>query len=242
MQGGGAGGDAAWEKMETPVVRRNLSWGVRRRRPEGRERSPSVLLETNPRVWLRRFARSAVCVLAAAAVPRASGGSVTTTPLPNTMPNLASADGKSKGLLTSLEALFKKNCELLGKLRVELNDFSDGLDSLRELADSKLKGTFAAESLANESASTLESRVTPSEQPSEPVQADHRAVVHKDNEANDPRFDRKGLRASNHMERGEQLTAPQMKHLRRHGSMDEIVLTEEDELGTLKYIEYVVYT
>jgi len=157
------------------------------------------------------------------------------------MPNLVSADGKSKGLLTSLEALFKKNCELLGKLRVELNDFSDGLDSLRELADSKLKGTFAAESLANESASTLESRVTPSEQPSEPALADRQAVVHKDNEANDPRFDRKGLRASNHMERGEQLTAPQMKHLRRHGSMDEIVLTEEDELGTLKYIECVVY-
>jgi len=83
--------------------------------------------------------------------------------------------------------------------------------------------------------------VTPSEHPSEPTLAVTQEAQEADAVLDDPRYDRKGLRASNPMQRGDQHTPPQMKHLRRHGSMDEIVLTEEDELGARPVDEVVCF-
>lgn len=180
-------------------------------------------------------------------------------------------------MLSSLEALFKKNCELLGKLRVELNDFSDGLDSLRELAcraDSKLKYAFGSNYVgASDSGSPYGTPAQETPQPS-PAAPDlpvlRETSVDRDTSVSlrdtsvtswrdtsvsqetrdasmtpgadqlphDPYRERKG-RQTSEITRGDLSTPLQLKNIRRTVSMDDIVLTEEDEMD-LKPMDEVV--
>ena len=206
----------------------------------------------------------AICTLAAVAtLPGARGDSVSMLPHVSQplSSGMAGSEGKGKGLLTSLEALFKKNCELLGKLRVELNDFNNGLDSLRELAcraDSKLKYAFGSNYVgaSSESGSPYPALETPPPQQSPAVpdavppvlretSADRDTSMSLETRdtsmtpgAHDPFRERKG-RQTSEMTRGDLPSPLQLKNIRRTESMDDIVLTEEDEMD-LKPMDEVV--
>ena len=230
---------------------------ARRCRNQGRrtERNPLVLMETgsvaNRVRGLRRLIPSAAiataCVVAIMAAPCARGDSVSALPH---APGLTGPEGKGKGLLTSLETLFKKNCELLGKLRVELNDFSEGLDSLRELAcraDSKLKyafgsnyiGSYSTESTSSYDSGSVTAKSTPEAQETPAARdstAEREVSPHED-----PANDRQGLRASSPMLRGDLGMPMQLNHIRRTMSIEDIVLTEEDEQDTKPMDEVVCF-
>ena len=199
------------------------------------------------------------CVVALSTQPARGDSSVSTIPL--AVSGMASSEGKSKTLLNTLESLFKKNCELLSKLRVELNDFSDGLESLRELADSKLKGAFAAggdtgdaaaaepqqepdaaepqqepEEAASPDSPQEEMPGEPAELERQPSKDEHKVVERQPSSDHDPLLDRQGLRTTNTNSeggvRGDQPIPLQLKDIRRTISMDDIVLTEDDEQDT----------
>jgi hypothetical protein len=156
--------------------------------------------------------------------------------------------------LNSLEALFKKNSELLGKLRVELNDFSDGLESLRELANTKLVGAFYSPPVTSSSSAQEPSALQVPAGPNEPTEkpaAQQAASIGqttaieqvraKANEIKleDPYTDREGLRTSTLMERGDE--SNRIKRIRRSHSEADIVLTEEDEQNTKPMDEVVCF-
>ena len=266
----------------------------RRARRWGTERNPLVLMEAaapagggqrglrcraaDMRARLRVPIALAVCVMSAVStLPGARGDSVSALPHAPLPSGMAGSEGKGKGLLSSLEALFKKNCELLGKLRVELNDFSDGLDSLRELAcraDSKLKYAFGSNYVgASDSGSPYGTPAQETPQPS-PAAPDlpvlRETSVDRDTSVSlrdtsvtswrdtsvsqetrdasmtpgadqlphDPYRERKG-RQTSEITRGDLSTPLQLKNIRRTVSMDDIVLTEEDEMD-LKPMDEVV--
>jgi len=251
--------------------------GVSASRRRGTERNPLVLMEAAAPGGQRGLSRLAagmrvpvalaVCVLAAVAtLPGAQGDSVSTLPHVSQplSSGMAGSEGKGKGLLTSLEALFKKNCELLGKLRVELNDFNNGLDSLRELAcraDSKLKYAFGSNYVVASSESgspypALETPPPPQQSPAVPdavprvlreTSADRDTSMSLETRdtsmtpgAHDPFRERKG-RQTSEMTRGDLPSPLQLKNIRRTESMDDIVLTEEDEMDFKPMDEVVCF-
>ena len=212
------------------------------------------------RMGLSLVGVAAVCyVMALSTQPARGDSSVSTIPL--AVSGMASSEGKSKTLLNTLESLFKKNCELLSKLRVELNDFSDGLESLRELADSKLKGAFAAGGDTGDAAAAepqeepgeaaspdspeKEIPEEPAELERQPSKDEHTVVERQPSSDHDPLLDRQGLRTTNTNSeggvRGDQPIPLQLKDIRRTISMDDIVLTEDDEQDTKPMDEVCVF-
>jgi len=192
-----------------------------------------------------------VLVIAINALPTSRGDS---SVVPHVVSGLGASEGKSRGLLNSLEALFKKNSELLGKLRVELNDFSDGLESLRELANTKLVGAFYSPTVTSSSSaqepSALQVPAGPNEPTEKPAAQQAASIGHttaieqvraKPNEIKleDPYTDREGLRTSTLMERGDE--SNRIKRIRRSHSEADIVLTEEDEQNTKPMDEVVCF-